>query len=749
MGKPDRRLEAVGLRTTPLRPNAYSLKPKAFLLRASVVIFFLPAGCGPSARKEPPEPPPIPLAPFRAIERAEARGGAGDGTAILDSLRDPDPRVRARAARAAGRWGPERWRAAALPPGSLPRALPPGLPEDLPDLLGGAARSDPDPQVRREAIFALGQLGAAESSALLLALASDPKSEIRASAVEAIGKISGTSSPALLPGLSDGADVVRGAAAIALARLSGDGPGERDNLAAALAARLEAEEVEDVRWKLAYLASRLPALLEKAEVRSRLLASLGRPNFIEAAFAADALRAAVAGSGGVPSWAAEAVREAAARAAEPDRFWPARVACIRLLAAVLPARSDGASPAADAAEDSIARLANSPRFPGEIHHVRRAVLESLGKCRRRGAGALEAAIRSVEEGDLPAAVRGAASFPELLPLLVGLPGAKGAGARAERLRAAIAGARCAARTGDRAGGEGPGGEVAEAALADPSPRVRAAAIEALPDPPAAILERGLSDPEPSVRGAAAARIAKAALPPEAIARAYRDSLPWKFWEVRADLVPALEAARDAKVLREALADPHPTVALRAAAALARLGEAPDPAAVSGALFRMPLADPAGEPRLFSATDRGSRDPVARIRVRDRGEFLLRLAPGDAPQAVAAFLDLARKGFHDGLTFHRVVPGWVVQGGDPRGDGWGDAGFCLRDETSPAPFLRGSVGIAKVDRDDGSCQFFVTHLPAPSLDGRFTLLGRVIEGMETVDRIEEGDAIESVEADNRL
>jgi cyclophilin family peptidyl-prolyl cis-trans isomerase len=185
------------------------------------------------------------------------------------------------------------------------------------------------------------------------------------------------------------------------------------------------------------------------------------------------------------------------------------------------------------------------------------------------------------------------------------------------------------------------------------------------------------------------------------------------------------------------------VALRAAAALARLGEIPDPAAISAALFRMPLEEPTAEPRLFSAAGREGRDPLARIRVRNRGEFSLRLSPEDAPQAVGVFLDLARKGFHDGSTFHRVVPGWVVQGGDPRGDGWGDAGFCLRDETSPAPFLRGSVGIAKVDRDDGSCQFFVTSMPAPSLDGRFTLIGRVIEGMETVDRIEEGDVMESV------
>jgi cyclophilin family peptidyl-prolyl cis-trans isomerase len=133
-------------------------------------------------------------------------------------------------------------------------------------------------------------------------------------------------------------------------------------------------------------------------------------------------------------------------------------------------------------------------------------------------------------------------------------------------------------------------------------------------------------------------------------------------------------------------------------------------------------------------------------VAERGEVRLEILVDDAPLAGASFLALARKGFYDGLTFHRVVPNWVVQGGDPRGDGWGDAGFALPDEPGPRPFLRGSVGIAKLDRNDGGCQFFITHLPAPRLDGRFTLFAQVIEGMDVVDRIEEGDVIESIRID---
>ena len=112
---------------------------------------------------------------------------------------------------------------------------------------------------------------------------------------------------------------------------------------------------------------------------------------------------------------------------------------------------------------------------------------------------------------------------------------------------------------------------------------------------------------------------------------------------------------------------------------------------------------------------------------------------------ATFLDLARRGYFDGLTFHRVVPGFVVQGGDPRGDGNGGPGFALRDEIGERPYGRGVVGMALSGKDTGGSQLFVTLAPAPHLDGRYTVFGWVASGMDVVDKIRPGDVIEKVEA----
>ena len=102
--------------------------------------------------------------------------------------------------------------------------------------------------------------------------------------------------------------------------------------------------------------------------------------------------------------------------------------------------------------------------------------------------------------------------------------------------------------------------------------------------------------------------------------------------------------------------------------------------------------------------------------------------------------LAREGFFDGLSFHRVVPNYVVQGGDPRHDSEGGPGYTLRDELNELPYLRGTVGMALDWRDTGGSQFFITHSPQPHLDGRYTAFGRVVAGMEVVDALRPGDRI---------
>lgn len=125
---------------------------------------------------------------------------------------------------------------------------------------------------------------------------------------------------------------------------------------------------------------------------------------------------------------------------------------------------------------------------------------------------------------------------------------------------------------------------------------------------------------------------------------------------------------------------------------------------------------------------------------EKGEIEIALAVHDAPQHAASILKNVADKVYDGTIWHRVVSGFVIQGGDPRGSGWGDAGVTLRDEINPLRYRRGTVGMPKAGKDTGGSQIFIMHLPAPHLDGRYTVFGTVTRGMEVVDAIEPGDRI---------
>ncbi len=129
---------------------------------------------------------------------------------------------------------------------------------------------------------------------------------------------------------------------------------------------------------------------------------------------------------------------------------------------------------------------------------------------------------------------------------------------------------------------------------------------------------------------------------------------------------------------------------------------------------------------------------------ERGTIEMQLFPEKAPVTVANFVHLAKKGFYKGLTFHRVVPGFVIQGGDPRGDGWGGPGYTIPCEYNDLAYDRGVVGIAHAGKDTGGSQFFITHTPQPHLDGRYTVFAKVTQGMEIVDRIMIFDKIQAID-----
>ena len=226
----------------------------------------------------------------------------------------------------------------------------------------------------------------------------------------------------------------------------------------------------------------------------------------------------------------------------------------------------------------------------------------------------------------------------------------------------------------------------------------------------------------------------------ALATAYRAAETDSSYVARAANLAAL-ADIDGSLAREALrmglADPEWAVRVLAADRLSRLEPDQDHAAVIRPAPRRQvlsytaeyLVNPSVSPHVYLETERGT--------------IQVELAVLDAPQASGSFATLARAGYYDGLTFHRAVPNYVVQGGDPRSDGEGGPGYTLRDELNQRPFLRGTLGTALDWEDTGGSQFFITQSPQPQLDGRYTVFGSVVAGMDVVDQLRQGDVIERV------
>lgn len=134
-----------------------------------------------------------------------------------------------------------------------------------------------------------------------------------------------------------------------------------------------------------------------------------------------------------------------------------------------------------------------------------------------------------------------------------------------------------------------------------------------------------------------------------------------------------------------------------------------------------------------------RKPSAVIET-NRGTILLDFYPDEAPMTVMNFVRLSESGFFNRLRFHRVVPNFVIQGGDPLGTGWGGPGYSIRSEFSSLHYDRGTVGMASAGKDTEGCQWFITHSPQPHLDGRYTIFAKVRQGMDVVDAIQVGDTI---------
>ena len=389
---------------------------------------------------------------------------------------------------------------------------------------------------------------------------------------------------------------------------------------------------------------------------------------------------------------------------------------------------------------AIALESSAPWIPQA--EVRKAVLGRLasGEPRERGLALLALADAGAPEA--PEWVERAAADP----------------ARALRARAAEA----AGRLGRD--------DLVEKLALDPEPMVRVAAVEAL----LSGVGEGAAVADPGSGGAAAAGPGTAI---EAVARLARRFLRDPDATVRTTVLeavaaaPGLSAASLQQAQVEARLDPISDARLAGVRALAARGLAVPGDHENAVQFLEELAEDAdflvrreaagalerlGRPRpelgpattgrtgpvyaqILSQTDRARLVEVKTA----RGAFRIRLDCPQAPLTCLSFLQLAGQGYFDGLEFHRVVPDFVVQTGDPRGDGWGGPGFALRDEINRLRFGRGAVGMALSGPDTGGSQFFIALSPQPHLDGGYTVLGQVIGDDSVLDQIRQEDGLVTI------
>jgi cyclophilin family peptidyl-prolyl cis-trans isomerase/HEAT repeat protein len=572
---------------------------------------------------------------------------------------------------------------------------------------------DDVPAVRRAAAFALGELEEPQGKSALLQAARDADREVGMLAVEALGKL-GVPVVEVVEALLPLDEAERWARLLPpLFRF-------REEQAVTLAARGLEQPDRELRARAAYALAREP----RPEGLPHLLPLLADPDPRIRGWAARGV--GLAGGG----------EDLARLRPLLDDVEPGPVIQALRAARSLITREKGTAP--EGWRPRLAELVSDPR-PG----VRITALEAAGAWPLRTGDALSEAVaaRAAEgpgrEREVALLAAATGEHPRALELATA---ASSSPERELRARAAEA-AGLLVRT-----------ELLASLAADPEPVVRSAALDArlaVAGEDAAQGERlareALSDRDPAVRAAALDWLAEHPVVPldvldRAAAAALLDTLDEPgLAAIRALVARAKAEPRERGALIELLekAATHRDYVLRRAAG-AGLGELerPVPAALG----------PADASRTFEQyremVQRTRQPRTVEIRT-GKGTVRVRLACPEAPLTCLNFLQLAGQGFYDDLRFHRVVPDFVVQGGDPRGDGVGGPGYSIRDEINRLRYERGAVGMALSGPDTGGSQFFLTLTPQPHLDGGYTVFGHVVAGDEVLDRIVQGDRIESV------
>ncbi len=663
----------------------------------SAAVAALTACAGSTPPPAAPSTPPPPARTFASVSDARAHllqledRRSYDASVLSSASRHPDPSVRAHAALAAGRIGDERAQ------------------ELVEGMLGDAA-----PEVRASAAFACQLLEAGSSTPALIRLLSDPDAAVAASAARAIGALGrGDGQDALIAAIPKAAAPEPRAAMLESLWRFADGP------SIAAASPYAGDPDPRVRAAALYALSRkpaeksLPALtaaLQDADAdaaagAARALGILGKKESVEPLGAA--LDSAKAHLVTASANALEAVLEKnPGTPIAPDRK-------ARVIALAGDANGNLAIPAlvllrqfAGTDRESLSRVWSiATTGTGRRRHV--ALQSAIAALREKAKGALDAAMESPE-----APLRAAAA--ESLFYL------SDASAAPYRARLAV----------------------------DPDPLVRIAALSSLRTPESLranpdLVEAALADPDPGVRAAAVEALSLStdenvlSRVREAVQKSAGDAAP----DVPIAAIAAAEKLRSLPGAREVLeaAYRHPKTLVQRLArrALVRDFRA-DPSAFPAPEYKIARA-PADYAAILAEAARPWKAEVETA----RGTFAIQLRGDAAPMTSFNFLELARKGFFDGVAIHRVVPDFVVQDGDPTGTGNGGPGYEIRDENNALLYATGTVGMALAGPDTGGSQWFVTLAPEPHLDAVYTVFGRVVSGQDVVERIEQWDRITRV------
>jgi cyclophilin family peptidyl-prolyl cis-trans isomerase/HEAT repeat protein len=620
-----------------------------------------------------------------------------DASALRDGQSASDARLRARAAVAYGRMA----QAAAIDP--------------LVGLVG-----DGDAQVRRAAAFALGQLGwfdarlghEAQLVAALTPLLADDDPGVRSRAIGAIGKLAdpATATGLATPLVHDPDAQVRAEAALAVHRCrqlarARDAmampPPLTDDALAALRTLAADGVVEARRAAIYYFARNLDAraldlaqtLVADSDVWVRLYAVM-------------ALRR-IADAGALPAL----VRAAA------DADYTVRVAAVQAVGALM------------RADQLPATLASDPSL-----HVRAALATAYGQSPQVD----EKSILQLWTADPSITVRASAlaalasrRTTTAAPLLMTALGDPSPEIRATAVSSAAV----------LTAGSAEAAVLLQTGLGDPTTRVRVAALELLGDGTDAwayaAIKTALGAPDLAERGTAAGVLA-ARQESDRVAvawQAYLASSDHRWRDARTALLdvlagdPGPDKTVSSQHLRLAAMDPERSVAVHARQLLAARG-----------ITDLPPLPPENFAYSPFRKLRFAKNPVVTLTT-VHGSFDVECFAADAPVHVASFIGLTRLRTYDGLPWHRVVSDFVVQGGDPEGTGWGDAGFSLRAEINEQRFERGALGMPRGDDfDTGGAQLFFNHIQTPHLDGQYTVFGQIRNGTAVVDQIEQGDLI---------